>query len=63
MLHLTTKYRGRPPLAITITDRDGNVEHFTSTKEAALRLSVNVQTIYNALHSKKNVRGCKIVRG
>lgn len=50
MLHLTNKYIGRPPLAITITDRDGNVEHFASTKEAALRLSVKRQTIYNALY-------------
>ena len=42
MLHLTNKYTGRPPLAITVTDVDGNVEHFNSTKEAAIRLSVNL---------------------
>ena len=42
MLNLTTKHTGRPPLAVTVTDKDGNIEIFKSTKEVALRLSVNL---------------------
>ena len=62
MLNLTDKRLGRPPLAVTVIDKDGHIEIFKSTKDVAIRLSVNRQTIYNAIHQKKRVRGCKIIR-
>lgn len=61
-LKMTKAGQGRKPAKIRVTDCDGNFKEFDSTKEAAEYMQCNVQSLYNAIYSKKLLRGCKIER-
>ena len=61
-LKMTKAGPGRKPAKIRVTDCDGNFKEFDSTKEAAEYMQCNVQSLYNAIYSKKLLRGCKIER-
>ena len=61
-LKMTKAGVGRNPMRIRVTDSDGNFKEFDSTKEAAEYMQCNVQSLYNAIYSKKLLRGCKIER-
>ena len=61
-LKMTKAGPGRKPAKIRVTDYDGNFKEFDSTKEAGEYMQCNVQSLYNAIYSKKLLRGCKIER-
>ena len=61
-LKMTKAGVGRNPMRIRVTDVDGNFKVFDSTKEAAKYMECNVQSLYNAMHANRKLRGCKIER-
>lgn len=58
MLKMTRKRRYQ----VKITDCDGNFEILENAAQAAKRLEVKIQTVYDALCYGKKLRGCELCR-
>ena len=61
-LKMTKAGPGRKPSRIKVTDIDGNFKEFESAKAAAAYMDCNVQSLYNAMHFNRLLRGCKLER-
>ena len=61
-LKMTKAGAGRKPSRIKVTDIDGNFKEFESAKDAAEYMQCKVQSLYNAMHFGKLLRGCKLER-